>query len=367
MMRQFTRQPENQPIALHEPVNGHKDRYWIWEDHRGNHQANPRAGELCLIDAMKPNLIRNNRFSHPPLTTHSFGIDLDDGSTDFRITCNLTLGCSIKFREGFHRTVENNVFICLGGNFPARHKSFPDNQDVFSRNIVVNTGGSTVLAGLQAQPGEMREKDSNCYFTPGRSPRWAFRIGFKRPRKNLTIEQMRKAFGQEINSIVADPMFVDPAAGDYRVKPESPVLKLGFKNFPMEFGVTAPRLVRLLPKRSFPTLESIEPSEESHAGKRSAREESFMGCIVKNLTEEQEKSAVGIGSITGVLILRLPEGTPLAEAGLSEGDLIIACNGESVDDFSQLVSIVNKAEGQTIELQVYDDSKVRKYKAKKEK
>jgi len=184
--------------------------------------------------------------------------------------------------------------------------------------------------------------------------------------KNLTIEQMRKELGQEINSIVADPMFVDPAVGDYRVRPDSPVLKLGFKNFPMEFGVTAPRLVKLLPKRSFPTLECIEPSKESHAGKRSAKEESFMGCTVKNLTEEQEKSAVGIGSITGVLILRLPEGTPLDEAGLSEGDLIIACNGENVDDFSQLASVINKAKGRTIELQVHDDSKVRKYTVKKE-
>lgn len=349
--------------ADHGPFNSWgKDRYWIWDNHRGNHKANPRAGELCLIDAMKPNLIRNNRFSHPPLTTHSFGIDLDDGSTNFRITCNLTLGCSIKFREGFHRTVENNIFICLGGNAPARHKSFPDNRDVFRRNIVVNTGASTVLAGLQAKPAEMKEKDNNCYFTPGRSPRWGFRIGFKRPRKNMTIEQMRKELGQEKGSIVADPMFVNPAACDYLVTPESLVLKLGFKNFPMEFGVTAPRLVKLLPTRSFPTLKRIESSKGRRAGKRSAREESFMGCTVKSLTEEQEKSAVGIGSITGVLILRVPEGAPLAEAGLSEGDLIIACNGEKVDDFSQLVDIIKKAKGRTIELQVHGDSKVRKYK-----
>jgi len=349
--------------ADHGPFNSWgKDRYWIWENHRGNHKANPKAGEYCLIDAMKPNHIRNNRFSHPPFTTHSFGIDLDDGSTNFKIYNNLTLGCSIKFREGFHRTVENNIFICLGGNLPARHKSFPDNKDVFRRNIVVNTGSSTVLAGLQAQPGEMREKDNNCYFTPGRSPRWGFRIGFKRPRKNWTIEQMRKELGQERNSIVADPMFVDPVAGDYRVKPESPVLKLGFKNFPMEFGVTASRLVKLLPKRVFPTMEYIDRSQGGHTKKRSAKEESFLGAAVKNLTEEEEKSAVGVGSITGVLILRLPEGTPLAEAGLSKGDLIISCNGKKVHDFKALRSLVDEAKDRPFELQVHDDSRTRKYR-----
>jgi len=41
--------------------------------------------------------------------------------------------------------------------------------------------------------------------------------------------------------VVADPMFMDPANGDFRVKPESPALKLGFKNFPMDqFGLRQP-------------------------------------------------------------------------------------------------------------------------------
>jgi hypothetical protein len=38
--------------------------------------------------------------------------------------------------------------------------------------------------------------------------------------------------------VLADPMFVDPANGDYRVRPESPALKLGFKNFDLDkFGL----------------------------------------------------------------------------------------------------------------------------------
>jgi parallel beta-helix repeat protein len=356
--------------ADHGPFNSWgKDRYWIWDNHRGNHKANPDAKKHCMIDAMKPNHVRNNRFSHPPFSTHSFGIDLDDGSTNFRIYDNLTLGCTIKFREGFKRTVENNIFICMGGNVPARHKSFPANGDVFRRNIVVNTGASTVLAGLQSRPGEIRARDHNCYFTPGRSPRLAFREGFKRPRKSRSIEQMRKELGQEENSIAADPMFVDPARGDYRVKPESPVLKLGFRNFPMEFGVTAPRLVRLLPKRTFPTMRSLEQQKRprgkaARRGRRSAKERSFLGCTVKNMTEEAEKSAVGIGSITGVLILTLPESSPLARAGMREGDLIVACNGRKVHDFDQLLRAVREARGETVELQVHDDSRVRKYEIK---
>jgi len=38
----------------------------------------------------------------------------------------------------------------------------------------------------------------------------------------------------DTHSLLADPMFVDPENGDYRVKPESPALKLGFKNFDLD-------------------------------------------------------------------------------------------------------------------------------------
>jgi len=44
--------------------------------------------------------------------------------------------------------------------------------------------------------------------------------------------------GFDRHSVLADPMFVDPVNGDYRVKPESPAIKLGFKNFDMDnFGL----------------------------------------------------------------------------------------------------------------------------------
>ncbi|NOZ23103.1 MAG: right-handed parallel beta-helix repeat-containing protein [Planctomycetes bacterium] len=40
--------------------------------------------------------------------------------------------------------------------------------------------------------------------------------------------------GFDKNSIIADPLFVDPAKDDYRLRPESPALKLGFKPIPVE-------------------------------------------------------------------------------------------------------------------------------------
>jgi len=46
-------------------------------------------------------------------------------------------------------------------------------------------------------------------------------------------------------SIFADPMFVYPENNDYRVKPESLALKIGFENFEMEKW----RLTNEFPKR----------------------------------------------------------------------------------------------------------------------
>jgi len=54
---------------------------------------------------------------------------------------------------------------------------------------------------------------------------------------NLTMEKKRytfeewQALGFDQHSVFADPMFMDAEGGDYRVKPESPALKLGFVNF----------------------------------------------------------------------------------------------------------------------------------------
>jgi hypothetical protein len=43
-----------------------------------------------------------------------------------------------------------------------------------------------------------------------------------------------QAQGQDQHSIVADPLFVDPEHDDYRLKPDSPALKLGFQPIPIE-------------------------------------------------------------------------------------------------------------------------------------
>ena len=48
-----------------------------------------------------------------------------------------------------------------------------------------------------------------------------------------------RAMGFDAHSVVADPLFVDPKNDDFRLKPDSPALKLGFH--PIDQSKIGPR------------------------------------------------------------------------------------------------------------------------------
>lgn len=54
------------------------------------------------------------------------------------------------------------------------------------------------------------------------------------PVELLSPWQAWQAEGQDRDSVVADPRFVDPAHDDYRLKPDSPAFQLGFEPIPVE-------------------------------------------------------------------------------------------------------------------------------------
>ena len=68
------------------------------------------------------------------------------------------------------------------------------------------------------------------------------RIKIKTPgfQPTMTLKHWQ-SFGLDVHSVFAEPLFIDPQNGDFRVQEKSPARKLGFKNFPMDsFGVTTP-------------------------------------------------------------------------------------------------------------------------------
>jgi hypothetical protein len=220
----------------HGPFNSWgRDRWWKTSYNEGG-PLEPFARSRATLDAWKTTHIRNNRFAHPA-GGHSWGIDLDDGSSNYHIYDNLALNMGVKLREGFFRRVENNIMVNGFGGF---HIWVPGSDDVVARNVIVD---GAPYRFIRANPTYARTIDHNLFWNGGRpieiEIEWETRI---------PLDQWRKQ-GFDTHSVVADPLFTDPERGDYSVRPGSPALALGFRNFPMDrFGVLKPAFQREVAK-----------------------------------------------------------------------------------------------------------------------
>ena len=88
----------------------------------------------------------------------------------------------------------------------------------------------------------MSQIDYNLYYNYKAAPTVQLKRELPPSFKTVMSLPQWQAKGLDLNSVFADPLFVNAAEGDYRVRPESPALKLGFKNFPMDnFGVLKPQ------------------------------------------------------------------------------------------------------------------------------
>ena len=68
-------------------------------------------------------------------TTSAWDLDLDDGSTNYQIYDNLLLNAGIKLRDGFYRTVKNNILV--GGSI-YEQVSHANDGDVIQNNITLD-------------------------------------------------------------------------------------------------------------------------------------------------------------------------------------------------------------------------------------
>jgi len=286
-----------------------RDRYWLPDPGQVNAWVR-QVPNLPLLDAVKPDILRNNRWR----CDHGWDIDLDDGSSNYVITNNLCLHGGIKNREGFHRVVENNIIVD-SAYYP--QVWFANSGDVFEHNIV------------------WRDYDPARMYRPP----WGAEMDFNLVQKagaatNAPATRLQQQSGRDEHSIVADAQFVDPAHGDYRVKDGSPALKLGFVNFPMDqFGVQKPEL-----KAIARTPELPQPKLPAAAtAVRDTAPATWLGATVRNIAGEGEMSAFGLPGVTGVLVLEVPAGSALTKAGLQKNDVILSVNSAKTADTAALL------------------------------
>lgn len=128
----------------HGPFNSWgRDRFWSvpkynaggkYGDKIRRYKKDGKIYDLTKIDSLGETFIHHNRFSHGADAPHSWGIDLDDGSSNYAIYNNLCIGIGIKLREGFNRRVWSNVLI--GGPLNI-HVPYKMSRDEVHDNYVV--------------------------------------------------------------------------------------------------------------------------------------------------------------------------------------------------------------------------------------
>ncbi|MGN6492666.1 MAG: right-handed parallel beta-helix repeat-containing protein [Agriterribacter sp.] len=278
-----------------------RDRFWA-PDRKYMDSLAAVHPELILLDAQKQTIIRNNRFR----CDHGWDIDLDDGSSNYHIYNNLCLNGGLKLREGFYRIVENNIMI---NNSFHPHVWFKNSGDVFERNIVMKQ-----YAPIQVSDWG-KKIDNNLFLDTAA----------------LHDAQSR---GTDEHSLAGDPMFVNPAKGDYTVAATSPALKTGFKNFAMdEFGVQKPSLKKIAQQPQIPVLITDAGLADKSVPV------SFLGGSVKSVDGLGDRSAYGLPDETGVIILSAPDNSLLFLSGLQNKDVVRTADGKPVKDVKQLMDI----------------------------
>lgn len=278
----------------HGPINAWgRDRFWSLGGYDTSGKKGQEKAPYAYLDAVEPTVIRHNRISHD---YGDYGVDLDDGSGNYRIYDNLFLGTGIKLREGFDRIVKNNIIINSSVNI---HVSYQNNNDRIENNVIIsscpykfispNEGSKTVFAG-------------NLLYDGGRD-----------------IDVHTDGLSADRDYISADPKFRDPSLNDYTFASDSPALRTGIHNISMNgFGV---------PGAPTPHPQVLDSKAEERSD-----EEEFLGGRICSVYSEDIISAAGLGDSKGVYLVKPPSFPYTGTEILYPNDVIRELNGIEMEN-----------------------------------
>jgi len=162
------------------------------------------------------------------------GIYTDEGSSYILIENNLvyrTHHAAYMHHFGHDNEVRNNIFAYDGWGLLCLGRAVSRRSYVMERNIFLNRNSAIIGPGYgkPAWSPEVALFRNNLYWSErSRTPRF----------DGMTFAQWRRT-GTDEGSRVADPCFVCPAEGDFRLKKTSPAFRLGF--VPFDLSNVGPR------------------------------------------------------------------------------------------------------------------------------
>ena len=298
-----------------------------FEGSTGTQLTDSQAKDLMKLDVVEPVTIEHNRFWHDG----DWAVDLDDGSSNFRITDNLILKGGIKLRDGFDRTVQNNLLV-NGSIF--EQVSHSDDGDVIQHNITL--GGQAYDNVLNNPVTAEYTVDDNLFWNGGNTinvnPDGNGNELLSADGTTINAQSSWVRDGMDAHSLVADPEFTaaDPTADyDFTVAADSPALGLGYTNFPMTgFGATGAPLPPKAVLPYGPGSGGGTPPPPSLI----TQPELLMGATATNIPSLAVQSSLGLTNDYGLYLATVPAGSYAAQSGLRTGDDITAINGTQITD-----------------------------------
>lgn len=215
---------------------------WMEDPHDHTLRDAERSGHIIRYNLITDTYgCRIDEKGNLTLGGNAFGIYLDNFTSNCFVYGNIIVRSGgdggIMLNSGKNNIIENNIIVDCRRQLTtwAMWHSYAPQMEVFltgnrfCRNIfyrsqsaghIYNVGGWTDRALGQA--------DYNLFFNAD-GGEYTIQLHTEPNLKALSLSLAEwQKMGYDTHSVIADPMFVDPEHDDYRLRPESPALKLGF-------------------------------------------------------------------------------------------------------------------------------------------
>lgn len=189
-------------------------------------------------------------YSYDKYGRGGWGLYNDEGSSEIVMENNLVYRVKTgTYHQHYGRdnVIRNNI-LCNSMDGQVQRSRVEEHRSfTFERNVVYWEQGPFNTAGRWDDRNVT--SDYNLYWCAAGEDQVLF--------NGLTIDALREKTGNEMHSIIADPLFVDPEHDDYRLRPGSPVDRIGFQ--PFDFSLAGvygdPAWVAKAAALSYPEVE----------------------------------------------------------------------------------------------------------------